>query len=448
MTRIDSAAATHVGRIRETNQDRALVSGQLSAVADGMGGHAGGDRAAALAIAELGGIRGTISAERLIKVVQAANKRIFTVALAPELRGMGTTIVAAVVDDETGVLSLINVGDSRGYQLRNGVLRQVTNDHSLVEDLLRSGRLTEDEAKVHPQRNIVTRVLGIGEDVDVDLFQIDVQPGDRYVLCSDGLTNEVDDAGIASILQSHPTCGSAADQLVRVAVDAGGRDNVTVAVIDVLEGPDGSPTKTQEIAAVPSDVGVRTGGEPASADAEPASTELNALMTAIGASGDPDTSADPEKESPNAADDSAEQDAGDTPPPPTDSPTASSATPAAEDQNKKSSKRRWFLPLRSLLLGASLLGATLVATMSSSWYASSAWYAADVDGEVVILQGRPGGFLWYDPSPVETTGVQVDELHGTAQELLTSQPSWSSLSEAKGFVDNLQAEDGIQITGG
>ena len=166
---------------------------------------------------------------------------------------MGTTIVAAVVDDETGVLSLINVGDSRGYQLRDGVLRQVTHDHSLVEDLLRSGRLTEDEAKVHPQRNIVTRVLGIGEDVDVDLFQIDVQAGDRYVLCSDGLTNEVDDDGIASILESHPTSGSAADQLVRVAVDAGGRDNVTVAVIDVLEGPAGSPTKTQEIAAVPAD---------------------------------------------------------------------------------------------------------------------------------------------------------------------------------------------------
>jgi hypothetical protein len=100
------------------------------------------------------------------------------------------------------------------------------------------------------------------------------------------------------------------------------------------------------------------------------------------------------------------------------------------------------------LLGATVLGVTLVATMSSSWYASSAWYAADVDGEVVILQGRPGGFLWHDPAPVETTGVRVDELHGTAQELLTSQPSWSSLSEAKGFVDNLQAEDGIQITGG
>ncbi len=438
MTRIDSAAATHVGRIRETNQDRALVSGQLSAVADGMGGHAGGDRAAALAIAELGGIRGTISAERLIKVVQAANKRIFTVALAPELRGMGTTIVAAVVDDETGVLSLINVGDSRGYQLRDGVLRQVTNDHSLVEDLLRSGRLTEDEAKVHPQRNIVTRVLGIGEDVDVDLFQIDIQPGDRYVLCSDGLTNEVDDAGITSILQSHPTCGSAADQLVRVAVDAGGRDNVTVAVIDVLEGPDGSPTKTQEIAAVPLEA-----GGPAEGDS--ASSGLNTLMTAIGGSGASDKSPETEKDSPDdGPHDSAKEDSGNAPPPPTDPPTDS----PAEGSKKKSSKRRWFLPLRSLLLGATVLGVTLVATMSSSWYASSAWYAADVDGEVVILQGRPGGFLWHDPAPVETTGVRVDELHGTAQELLTSQPSWSSLSEAKGFVDNLQAEDGIQITGG
>ena len=444
MTSIDSAAATHVGRIREMNQDRALVSGQLTAVADGMGGHAGGDRAAALAIAELGGIRGTISAERLIKVVQAANKRIFTVALSPELRGMGTTIVAAVVDEETGVLSLINVGDSRGYQLRDGVLRQVTHDHSLVEDLLRSGRLTEDEAKVHPQRNIVTRVLGIGEDVDVDLFQIDVQAGDRYVLCSDGLTNEVDDEGIASILQSHPTSGSAADQLVRAAVDAGGRDNVTVAIIDVLEGPAGSPTKTQEFAAVPLEA-----GGPAEGDS--ASSGLSSLMTALGASQASDTPVETRTaEADDASNDSDGEDSGKTPPPPTatDTPTDLLADPSAEDLNKKPSKLRWFLPLRTLLLGASVLGVTLIATMSSSWYASSAWYAADVDGEVVILQGRPGGFLWHDPAPVETTGVQVEELHGTAQELLTSQPSWSSLSEAKGFVDNLQAEDGIQITGG
>lgn len=436
MTRIDCAAATHVGRIRENNQDRALVSGQLAAVADGMGGHAGGDRAAALAIAELGGVRGTISAERLIKVVQAANKRIFTVALAPELRGMGTTIVAAVVDDETGVLSLINVGDSRGYQLRDGVLRQVTDDHSLVEDLVRSGRLTEDEAKVHPQRNIVTRVLGIGEDVDVDLFQIDVRSGDRYLLCSDGLTNEVDDEGIASILQSHPTSSSAADQLVRVAVDSGGRDNVTVAIIDVLEGPDRSPTRTQEIATVPH-----------GAEEELAPTDLNTLVTAIGAGPESTGPAGWKKEpSDNAPLDEAQDgplkdDSEDGPPPP---PTT--AAPA-EEPNKKSARSRWFLPLRPFLLGVSALGLTLVATMSSSWYASSAWYAADVDGEVVILQGRPGGFLWHDPAPVEVTGVRVEELNGTAHELLTSEPSWSSLSEAKGFVDNLQAKDGVQVTG-
>lgn len=234
MIRIQSAAATHVGQVRENNQDRALVSGQLAAVADGMGGHAGGDKAAALAIAELSGVSGTISDKSLIKVVQAANKRIFKVALAPELRGMGTTMVAAIVDNDTELMSMVNVGDSRGYQLRDGVLRQVTDDHSLVKDLLRAGRLTEEEARVHPQRNIVTRVLGISEDVDVDLFTIELEPGDRYVLCSDGLTDEVDDAGIAEILLRSETSADAADELVTVAVKNGGRDNVTVAVLDIL----------------------------------------------------------------------------------------------------------------------------------------------------------------------------------------------------------------------
>ena len=436
MIRIEAAAATHVGRVRETNQDRALVTGQLAAVADGMGGHAGGDKAAALAIAELSGVRGTVSADRLIKVVQAANRRIFKVASAPELRGMGTTIVAAVVDNTSGVMSLINVGDSRGYQFRNGVLRQVTEDHSLVEDLLRSGRLTEAEAKVHPQRNIVTRVLGIGEAVDVDLFSINLEVGDRYVLCSDGLTNEVDNQGIVDLLERFPSAADAADELVSLAVQNGGRDNVTVAVVDILPAQDDDQTEaartrgqreTQEIAPVVAPDAGSLGG-PALPDADGESIVGDSTGTTQTLLKD-----DPSDLFQDGAGNKHEgTEPGDAQP---DDVGAEPGSVTVPDQGNGPRSR-----LRSVMFVAAVIGVALLAVLTSSWYARSSWYADDLDGEVVILRGRPGGFLWYDPAVVVETGIDVAELDGTAHELLTSQSSWPSLADASEFVDNLKQD--------
>ncbi len=419
MIRIEAAAATHVGQVRETNQDRALVSGQLAAVADGMGGHAGGDKAAALAIAELSGVRGTVSADRLIKVVQAANRRIFKVASAPELRGMGTTIVAAVVNNESAVMSLINVGDSRGYQFRNGVLRQITEDHSLVEDLLRSGRLTEEEARTHPQRNIVTRVLGIGEAVDVDLFSINLEVGDRYVLCSDGLSNEVDSQGIVALLQQFPAAAEAANELVSLAVRNGGRDNVTVAVVDVLSG-ESLPGSGQSVTAQVPDHSQTQEIAPVMVEDSPSRTQT-LLMPESASNLNGGSHSDP-----------GEVELGDT-----NSAPMTNETPEGSTIEGANDSRRW---LRTIMVGAGLAGVALAALLATSWYAKSSWYADDLNGEVVLLRGRPDGFLWYEPSVVVETGIRVSELDGTSQELLASQSSWRSLDDASEFVVKLKQD--------
>lgn len=233
-----SATSTHVGRVRDSNQDRAMSSDRVAAVADGMGGHAGGEQAALMAVAEFNGARGDLSPPRLVEIVEAANQRIFEAADDPKLRGMGTTIVAALFDPSVSVVSLVNVGDSRGYLFRDGILRQITVDHSLVDELVRQGRITPAEAETHPQRNVVTRALGIGPQVEVDTFSVDVVAGDRILLASDGLFNEVSSEELGELLAVAGDPKQTADDLVEAALKGGGRDNVTVAVLDLVDEDD------------------------------------------------------------------------------------------------------------------------------------------------------------------------------------------------------------------
>ena len=232
------AAASHPGRVRANNQDAAVAEEALFVVADGMGGHAAGEVASRVAIESM---RESIGGGTLVDAVRLANRAVFEHAAEdPALRGMGTTLAAiALVDDSDGTtrMHVVNVGDSRVYLLRDGTLEQITDDHSLVAELEREGRLTAEEARVHPQRNIVTRVLGNTPDVDVDEFPIDPFRGDRFLLCSDGLFNEVPDDEIAAVLRQERDPQRAVDELVERANDAGGRDNITVVVVDLVDGP-------------------------------------------------------------------------------------------------------------------------------------------------------------------------------------------------------------------
>jgi serine/threonine protein phosphatase PrpC len=233
MTTLQAATRTDIGRTRETNEDAAMHHDRLVAVADGMGGAPGGEIAAAAAVALIESAFTGRSIDELEAATRAANRTIWDHANASQdLEGMGTTICAAGVTDDSQLV-VVHVGDSRAYLLRDGVLQQLTQDHSLTAELVRRGELTESEAAVHPQRNIITRALGMGPTVDVDAATHAIKAGDRVLLCTDGLFNELPDEELASMLGTAPDVHAAADTLVERAVENGGRDNITVVVADV-----------------------------------------------------------------------------------------------------------------------------------------------------------------------------------------------------------------------
>lgn len=240
--------ASDVGRVRSGNEDAFLADVGVFVVADGMGGHNAGEVASELAVTTMrSALRDAISStEQLRELVQQANTTIYTASLDDSTqRGMGTTLTALVMIPNVHDRVLVaNVGDSRTYILRNGVLNRITTDHSYVQELVNEGVITAEDARKHPQKNIVTRALGIDRYVAVDVFSHDVQPGDRFLLCSDGLVDEVADADIAHILTSHSSPVDASTALVNAANDAGGRDNTTVIVVDVVT--DSAETVTSE----------------------------------------------------------------------------------------------------------------------------------------------------------------------------------------------------------
>jgi protein phosphatase len=232
-------ASTDVGMVRQQNEDSYLAEENLYVVADGMGGHNAGEVASALAVTTLkaGARTGIDSVERFRELVQQANTAIYTASLDDSTQsGMGTTLTAlSIVAGEEPRVLVANVGDARTYLWRNNALTRLSVDHSYVQELVNEGIITPEEARVHPRRNIVTRALGIDRSVVVDVFSHLVRTGDRIVLCSDGLVDEVSDADIAVVLGQHSDPQDTAEALVMVANTAGGRDNTTVIVVDVLD---------------------------------------------------------------------------------------------------------------------------------------------------------------------------------------------------------------------
>jgi protein phosphatase len=233
-----TAGLSDTGRKRRQNEDAYVCEPPLFAIADGMGGAQAGEVASRLAAAAFeegaAAIRGE---EGVATIVRDANARIFERAVHdPAVAGMGTTATVAVVDEPAGTVTLAHVGDSRAYLYRQGALEQLTSDHSLVGELVRSGRLTEDEAAVHPHRSVITRALGTDAEVEVDTLTVGVVPGDLVLLCSDGLSAMLRDEDIARVLES--TDGApreAAEALVSAANQAGGEDNITVVLFELVE---------------------------------------------------------------------------------------------------------------------------------------------------------------------------------------------------------------------
>jgi protein phosphatase len=245
--------ATDVGKVRAANEDSFLVDDELNLfiVADGMGGHQGGGYASSHAVDEIkkeimrqqqkqestqplaDGTGKTPAQIRLKNALLLTNEMLFRKAMEDSsLRGMGTTVTAIQLDHV--VANIAHVGDSRLYLMRNGDLYQLTRDHSWVQEQVDAGVLAEDEARVHPLKNIITRSLGHDRELLVDLDRKEYKPGDKYMLCSDGLTNMVDDQTIKKVMKEMPLEASV-NELIRLALEAGGQDNVTTVMVEIRE---------------------------------------------------------------------------------------------------------------------------------------------------------------------------------------------------------------------
>ncbi len=423
--KIVSGAATDTGQVREGNEDSYLVDRriQLFAIADGMGGHRAGEVASATALEGL-----QLAMAEGIAVGDAvgrANTAVWDKASAdPELAGMGTTVTAAWSDGTT--LTVAQVGDSRAYLLRGETLQQVTVDHTLVEELIRTGRLTEEQAKVHPQRSIITRALGVDSSVDVDVFSLVLQPNDRVMLCSDGLTSMVRTGPIADILirESDPT--AAANALVDAANAAGGDDNITVVVLDAhADGIDPLPSSVAAAITGRSPTpptGQGPDADPISASPEGASPEVvaPAVVTVVTQS----TSLD----APDTASDSAPAAAADPP---------GKRRPPRDTQRYREPKTRRRLGRglwRAIAFALPILVIIGVGIGAIGWYAQHSYFVAFSQGKVVIYQGRPGGVMFWDPTVVERTGLAKVRLSDDFRQGVQERKDFSNKAAAFAYV--------------
>jgi serine/threonine protein phosphatase PrpC len=490
MTVLRSGSATDVGRVRPVNQDMPLVRPNLYAVADGMGGHVGGEVAARVAVETLDqAFDRTQSVSGLREAFSEANAAVWHESqVNADLRGMGTTLTAvALVGDGDGhdVLALANVGDSRAYVYSDGRLFQVTADHSLAEERMRHGEMTEAEAAVHPQRHILTRALGVSSEVQTDMWELQLRAGDRVLLCSDGLSNEVGLDEMADILGELSDPEEAAGRLVDIANEHGGADNITVVIVDIQVGEDGPGTasKVTPIGASTAAITVASAAAVASAatpngaargpaappdeDDAPTATPSSpsddtqavpltrtapvpvasdsdtlAPGARLGFGGDPTTLAE---EGPRSDEFFAGSPSGSVPVARTSTrvPVAATTTPQEaarrkEQETRRQRRRRLGIPRRVTfrVIGFVLLVAAVpvAAYFVIRWYAYDNWIVTLQGNGVVIEQGQAGGVLWFHPKVVARPAITKKDLSFAAALALQRGVQKSSLADARAYV--------------
>lgn len=249
---VEQHSLTDVGRQRNANEDDLFTAADagLFAVADGMGGARGGEIASRVAATALGEPVDGNGEGRVIALIQEANRQVYERAREDsDASGMGTTITVALF--ENGIVSIGHVGDSRAYLIRDRKVDQLTEDHSLVAELVRTGRLSPEEAETHPQRSVITRAIGTDPDVDVDVFSVEARPGDLFLICSDGLTSMVDDATILDTVEvRRDDLDGVAKELVAEANRNGGEDNITVVFFEVVDEAAQKPSETKPMPAL------------------------------------------------------------------------------------------------------------------------------------------------------------------------------------------------------
>ncbi|HEX6595937.1 MAG TPA: Stp1/IreP family PP2C-type Ser/Thr phosphatase [Acidimicrobiales bacterium] len=415
MTVLSGAAATDVGRVRQINEDRYLVGEGLYAVADGVGGHQAGEVAAQASVEALASNFTERTTEGLVAAVQEASRAVWRLAQEnTERRGMGTTLTVLALVEQEGedVMAIANVGDSRAYLFQRGDLVQVTEDHSLVEELVREGQLTPEEAQVHPQRSIITRALGMEAEVQVDAWTLTPYAGDRIVLCSDGLTNEVTTDKIASVLRHLSDPQEAARELVRQARANGGNDNITVVVVDVVDDGGKAEKASEALAADP----------PTTAEA-PVDSSPTVTVTRR-----PDPTPPPRPGAPTGSTGSTATATRTRPP----------VTTAPPPSGRFERPRR--LTWRVVLFLACVVGVLGIVAASVAWYARSAYFVGIDGDQVAIFRGRPGGFLWFDPTLVDRKELPVSDVLPAKLDELRAGKEEPSKADADRYVNNLRQE--------
>ncbi|MCF8547620.1 MAG: Stp1/IreP family PP2C-type Ser/Thr phosphatase [Pontimonas sp.] len=402
-----SAASSHIGKIRATNQDSGSVGRHLFVVADGMGGHAGGDVASALAVQRLSRLDRAYSSvdearETLFtNILEAGRELTSTVEEHPELTGMGTTVSAMIRVGSQMVIA--HIGDSRIYRLREGVLEQITSDHTFVQRLVDSGRITPEEAAVHPRRSVLMRVLGdVDAEPEVDTHVVDTQPGDRWLLCSDGLSGYVPERDIAETLLTIDDVELVCHKLITQTLSEGAPDNVTVVVVRVAENLETSPPSESRM--------VGSAAEPLTYESGPVlrKTGLPALLFhPLRALPPADEHFEPEEEFLEEL--------------------------IREDRRRIIRRRLVWLLSVFLAIGA------LVAAAVVAYQWTQTRYFVGVDNAVVtIYRGVPEDVWVFSLSSVyERTDIAVDQLPPYQQDKVTQSYSVESLEEAREFIDRL-----------
>ena len=402
-----SAASSHIGKIRATNQDSGSVGRHLFVVADGMGGHAGGDVASALAVQRLSRLDRAYSSvdearETLFtNILEAGRELTSTVEEHPELTGMGTTVSAMIRVGSQMVIA--HIGDSRIYRLREGVLEQITSDHTFVQRLVDSGRITPEEAAVHPRRSVLMRVLGdVDAEPEVDTHVVDTQPGDRWLLCSDGLSGYVPERDIAETLLTIDDVELVCHKLITQTLSEGAPDNVTVVVVRVAENLETSPPSESRM--------VGSAAEPLTYESGPVLRKAGLpalLFHPLRALPPADEHFEPEEEFLEEL--------------------------IREDRRRIIRRRLVWLLSVFLAIGA------LVAAAVVAYQWTQTRYFVGVDNAVVtIYRGVPEDVWVFSLSSVyERTDIAVDQLPPYQQDKVTQSYSVESLEEAREFIDRL-----------
>jgi protein phosphatase len=376
---ITYGAVTHVGQVRTGNEDSLLADNNVFMVADGMGGHNAGEVASLMAVEQLREAAGSIIAETdLVQALEQANEVIYAESMTNHLHhGMGTTLAAMVVL-ENNTLVVAHVGDSRVYMWNEGALSRLSKDHSYVQELVDEGIVSIEEARTHPRRNIVTRALGIDADVEVEANTFPVTVGAWYVLCSDGLVDEISDADIAKVLERCTSPHEAAQALVDAANAAGGRDNITVIVVSTAL-PEAEVVEPVE---VPSSSGVD--------DTDPAGI-----------------------------------------------PVVEKATAASAPASASAKKKFRFGPV---LFWSALGGIVLAVLVVFAAYGRTGYFVSFQGDDVVVLKGRPGGVLWFNPTVEARTTLTRSDLTDALALEIAGEPTFSESSAAQTYVNGIRDE--------